>query len=123
MTIVPGHQDSGIGRNTLELHFLPPPLYLLDTIVSPLSFRSLVGAEGPIQEPVNEVGISQSTSRIVCIVSKVPRLAIIRHRDPRDHGEVPSVEGYEIGAVLFGSSGDEGVRESGAMAPSVISPV
>ena len=33
------------------------------------------------------------------------------------------VEGYEIRAVLFGGCGDQGVCETGAVAPSVISPV
>jgi hypothetical protein len=50
-------------------------------------------------------------------------LAFIRHRDPGDHWEVAPVEGYEIRAVLSRGRSDQGVREAGAVAPSVLSPV
>src|SRR3712207_3175548 len=65
----------------------------------------------------------RATSRVVFPLVQASILAIIRHRDPGDHREVALIEGYEIRAVLFGSRGDQGVRESGTVAPPVISPV
>jgi hypothetical protein len=32
---------------------------------------------------------------------------LVWHRDPGDHGEVATVEGYEVRAILFGGRGDE----------------
>lgn len=40
--------------------------------------------------------------------------AIIRQHNSRDHWEVAPVEGYEIGAVLFGVCSDQSVSLSGA---------
>src|ERR671921_1593212 len=65
----------------------------------------------------------RATSRIVLPLVQASILAIIRHRNPGDHREVALIEGYEIRAVLFGGCGDQGVRQTSTVAPSVISPV
>jgi hypothetical protein len=58
------------------------------------------------------VGAFTGISRMLLLVSESP---LIWHRDPGDHGEMALVEGYELGAVLFGSCGDQGVRDIGAV--------
>jgi hypothetical protein len=55
--------------------------------------------------------------------SSISGSPLIRHRDPGDHGEVATIEGREIRAILFGGRSDEGVCEAGAVAPSIVSPV